>query len=149
VDTATVDARARRVIYDVTLRTGAPPRLHEIAAGLREPPNVARASLTRLAGARVLVVQPSSGELLMVPPFSAVPTPFLVHTAPHSAYANCAWDALGISVMLREPAHIVSACSCCGDELTIDTSLDTPPTGTAIVHFAVPARHWWDDIVFT
>jgi hypothetical protein len=85
----------------------------------------------------------------MAPPFSSVPTPFVVRTTPHSSFANCAWDALGISVMLRQAAAIVSACGCCGEAITLNTSLEGAPGEDAVIHFAVPARHWWDDIVFT
>ena len=35
----------------------------------------------------------------MVPPFLAVPTPFLVETSRYTCYANCAWDALGVPAM--------------------------------------------------
>lgn len=108
-----------------------------------------RAGLTRLAAGRVLVLQPSSHEILMAPPFGAVPTPFVVHTPAHAAYANCGWDALGVSVMLQRSARIDSGCGCCGERLTLDTTMSSPPTGGGLLHFAVPARRWWDDIVFT
>jgi hypothetical protein len=81
--------------------------------------------------------------------FSAVPTPFVVQTMAHSAYANCAWDALGVSVMTAQPARIESACGCCGEALALDTHLEDAPDGAGTIHFAVPARRWWDDIVFT
>lgn len=56
----------------------------------------------------------------MAPPFSAVPTPFAVDTSRHSAYANCAWDALGVPIMLGERARVVTACGCCGEAITLE-----------------------------
>ena len=97
----------------------------------------------------LLVVQPGSGELLMVPPFSAVPTPFVVRSSRHTAYANCVWDALGVPVMLREPAEIISACGCCGESMALGAQRDAPPDGSGIVHLAIPAQRWWEDVVFT
>lgn len=149
VAASSFDAQLRRQIYDVTLRRGTPPTVEELAAAIGAHAALVRAGLQRLTDARVVVLQPISGEILMAPPFSAVPTPFLVHTPTHAVYANCAWDALGISVMMRVAAHIESACGCCGERLTLDTHMDGSPVGHALIHFAVPARHWWEDIVFT
>jgi hypothetical protein len=150
MDTATkVDAAIRRQIYESTLRRGSPPTIHELSELSGESPDDVAAALRRLSTARIVVLQSGSGEILMAPPFSAVPTPFVVHTAAHSSYANCAWDALGVSVMMHQPAQIVCACSCCGEALNLRTRMDGLPEGDAVMHFAIPARRWWDDIVFT
>lgn len=140
----------RRCVYDITLARGIPPTIAELcdAVSAAERDDV-RSALARLAAGRVIVLQPASGEILMVPPFSAVPTPFVVETSRHSAYANCAWDALGIPSMLREPARIRTACGCCGDAIDLTVTLHEPPDADHLVHFAVAAAHWWDDIVFT
>ena len=139
----------RREIYSHTLTRGVPPRLADLARALDIEPSVAQAGVSRLAAARIVVLQPSSGELLMVPPFSAVPTPFLVEASRYSCYANCAWDALGVPLMLREPARVVTACGCCGDAMVVDVTLDRSPDSTDVIHFAVPAARWWQDVVFT
>ena len=114
----------------------------------RRRTNVRRA-LARLEQARTLVLQRASGELLMAPPFSAVPTPFVVESPRHTAYANCMWDALGVPITLDQSAHIITACGCCGEAMVVFADADKPPAGEAIIHFAVPAARWWDDIVFT
>ena len=144
-----LDAKVRRHVYDVALRRGAPPSIAELMEATTAARDDVGQSLARLASGRVLVLQPGSGEILMAAPFSAIPTPFVVRTRAHVAYANCAWDALGVSVMTRTAAHVFSACGCCGEALTIDTSMEGVPDGSGIIHFAVPARRWWDDIVFT
>ena len=144
-----IDDAVRKAIYDTTLQEGVPPTISELAAHVEIAESDARVSLARLASARVIVTQPGTGELLMVPPFSAVPTPFVVHSARHTSFANCVWDALGVPVMMRQRATVESACGCCGESMTIDAFPDQRPQGEGVVHFAVPARHWWDDIVFT
>jgi hypothetical protein len=143
------ESALRREIYHRTLQTGLPPTIAELAdASGRQPADV-REGLHDLAASRIVVLQPGTGELLMAAPFSAVPTPFLVTTARHSSYANCAWDALGIPVMMRTRARVHTACACCGDAIVLDVDPDRPPVGVEIVHFAVPAVRWWQDIVFT
>ena len=139
----------RRHIYDRTLTTGVPPTVAELAAASGLDQADVRDELQRLAAGRIAVLQPGSGELLMVPPFSAVPTPFLVTTPRHTSYANCAWDALGVAVTMGTSARVHTACACCGDALSLDVHPDRPSEGGEIVHFAVPAARWWHDIVFT
>lgn len=146
---STLDADLRKCVYDITVKRGSSPTVAELATAAGATLADVRAGLARLADAHVFVLQPASGEILMAPPFSAVPTPFVVRTRPHQSYANCAWDALGVSVMLREPAQIISACGCCGEAITVHTSMHGPPQGEGVMHFAVPAIRWWDDIVFT
>jgi Alkylmercury lyase len=143
------DGQLRRDIYDATLTTGAPPTVDALTRVARRDPRDVRLALQQLATARVIVLQPGNGEILMAPPFSAVPTPFVVTTARHTSYANCAWDALGVAVMMRSHARVTTACACCGDAIALDVDPDQPPRGTDVVHFALPAARWWDDIVFT
>jgi len=149
----------RRHIYDVTLAIGAPPAIAALADAAGQNADEVRAALQRLAVARILVLQPGSSEILMAPPFSAVPTPFLVtaerrgaasaESQTFSSYANCAWDALGVPVMMRTPARVTTACGCCGEAIVVDVEPDRPPHGAGVIHFAVPALRWWHDIVFT
>jgi hypothetical protein len=86
----------------------------------------------------------------MLNPFSAVETPHRVEADGRSWWANCAWDALGIPAALHVDGHVESACPDCGERLELEVR-DGELAGGAdlLVHFVVPARHWWDDIVFT
>jgi Alkylmercury lyase len=112
----TIDARLRREIYDISVARGTPPSIAQLSLTTATSSDNVRTGLARLAAGRILVVQPESGEILMAPPFSAVPTPFLVETSRHASYANCAWDAFGVPVTLGEPAlvrtAVVKPCSC-------------------------------------
>ena len=146
---AGVDADVRRLVYEHTSSHGLPTTIAELSVAASSPDTAIRAALRRLAEGRVFVLQPETGEILMAPPFSAVPTPFVVETSRHTSFANCAWDALGVPVMLREPAKVITGCGCCGEAITLDVSPDHPPTSTDIIHFAVPAARWWHDVVFT
>ena len=144
----TFDIRVRAHVYDVTMRTGAPPTSAEVARGMSLSGDDVRAAFRRLADAHVLVLKPDTGEILMANPFSAVPTPFLVETEKFSAYGNCIWDALGIPAMLGVDARIITSCADCGASAEIMIS-GGEVNGDGILHFAIPARDWWNDIVFT
>ena len=85
----------------------------------------------------------------MAMPFSAIPTSFRVSAGGRQWWACCAWDALGISAMLRIPVEIIPNCTDCGDPTMVRTTGHELVSGSGVVHFAVPAASWWDDIGFT
>lgn len=135
------DDETRFLIYDITMREGAPPTQARLGADAVE-------SMKRLAAARMLVLQPETDEILMAGPFSAVPTPFRVTLDAFSCYGNCIWDALGIAAMLRKDASIETSCGDCGAATCIGVR-DGKVSGDGFMHFALPPRMWWQDIVFT
>jgi hypothetical protein len=132
------DLEIRARIYDELLRTGRAPAAAELDD---------RDALQRLADGHVLVLD-DAGEILMAPPFSAVPTPFLVQTPTLRAFGNCIWDALGIAAMANSDSVISTSCGDCGAVMRVDV-VDERVRGNGIMHFAIPARRWWQDIVFT
>jgi hypothetical protein len=162
-------------VYHALLETGTAPDALAIAATTDLDAGAVRASLERLAAAHVLVLHPGRDEVWMAMPFSAVPTAFRVETEVRDGtagawWANCAWDALGIAAMLhgaghgaaRAPIHITTTCPDCeapigltvrpaaGDDAVTANAAGTRCHGAQpVVHFAVPASQWWDDIGFT
>jgi hypothetical protein len=143
------DARVRSSVYRHFVDRGQAPRVGDTSAELGVPASTIAASLERLAAAHVLVLDPSSRGIWMAMPFSAIPTAFRVRTDRGEWWANCAWDALGVSAMLQAPAEIVTTCSDCGDPPPVRTTGRTLTSGHGVVHFAVPAAEWWNDIGFT
>jgi hypothetical protein len=143
-----IDREVRRVVYEMTMRAGAPPLIADIAQVLNVPAVDVAASLQRLAEGHILVLQRDSGEILMAAPYSAVPTPFVVHAAGVRAFGNCIWDALGIAAMLHADAEIRTSCGDCGSAALLRVA-DEQVIGEGLVHFALPVRQWWNDVVFT
>jgi hypothetical protein len=143
------DLEARYHIYDICMKRGQPPLIGELSTLLSAPTEQVREALANLAEAHMLVLQKDTGEILMANPFSAVPTGFLVETPKFVCYGNCIWDSLGIAAMLHQDVHIRTSCADCGHSLELKI-LDGEVRGDeGLIHFAIPARHWWDDIVFT
>ena len=139
----------RREIYDVTMREGAPPTVSRVAAALSISREDAAGAFASLAERHMIVLQPDGGEVLMAGPFSAVPTPFRVTIGDISAYGNCIWDALGIVAMLQRDAHVDTSCADCGVATRIDVVGNALGAASGFMHFALPPRDWWNDIVFT
>ena len=140
------DSTLRLHIYDEIVRTSEAPSVAALANKFGAPITDVRAALRRMHDAHMLVLQPS-GELLMANPFSAVPTPFVTEVGGRRWFGNCVWDALGILATLHANGRVLTACAGCGDAMALEVH-DAVLTGGGIVHFALPARRWWDDIVF-
>ena len=86
----------------------------------------------------------------MAHPFSGVITDYRAVIEGRSWWANCAWDALGILALLGQDGEIETLCAYSGADLAIAVrsgalDLDTDE----VIHFAVPAARWWDDIGYT
>lgn len=139
----------RQSIYDGFLSEGRSRPAAEIAGRLGIGEGRVRRELENLAQAHALVLQAESGEVLMANPFSAVPTAFSVTSQGRSWWGNCIWDALGILAMTATDGEVTTACPDCGEALALAIRSGTLSGGPAIAHFTVPARMWWEDVVFT
>lgn len=145
---ATLDKEIRYHVYDYVMREGLPPTIAETSSALARSPDEVRISFQRLAYEHVLVLQKGNGEILMANPFSAVPTPFIVKVGSRSYYGNCIWDAMGIPAMLKQNATIEASCGCCSTAMSLKITKGSLEDARGLAHFAIPAAHWWDDIVF-
>ncbi len=143
------DKVVRYHVYDYVMREGQLPTITETASALSYTPEAVRTSFQRLADGHILVLQKASGEILMANPFSAVPTPFLVKAGERAYFGNCIWDAMGIPAILKQDATIEASCGCCGTGMHLRVTNGSLEAGRGIAHFAIPAAHWWDDVVFT
>ena len=144
-----IDITTRAAVYDSVMELARPFTSAELSHKLGLPPAEVKESLERLASGRVLVLQPESREVLMAPPFSAIPTPFAVSARDRVYFGNCIWDALGIPAMLSCDGRVETSCGCCGEAMSMTVSDRSLQEAEGIVHFAIPARRWWEDIVFS
>jgi hypothetical protein len=143
------DRTVRLHVYRYFVDLQRAPSPAEAALALRRSTKEVEAAYERLAEDRVLVLQPGGREIRMAMPFSAVPTRFRVSSEGRRWWANCAWDALGIPVMLEADATIATSCADCDQPITLVVESGEVRGGGELLHFAVSAARWWDDIVFT
>jgi hypothetical protein len=85
----------------------------------------------------------------MAMPFSNVQTGFTVISSGRAYYANCAFDAFGVAAMLQADSRIFTTCADCGGVLERKISNGQLCDTRGVVHFALPARRWWEDVGFT
>ena len=104
-------------------------------------------ALHALADEHRLVLTPGTDSVWMAHPFSAVPTDFVVNVGERRWFANCVWDGLSILGLFGDGV-LETHSPASGEPITLEVG-DGLVSGEAIVHFLVPARHFWDDIGFT
>jgi hypothetical protein len=143
------DGTFRHAIYQFIVTRGHIPKLRELAAALSRPKKTIRDGLRRLAQLHILVLQPQTSEILRAAPFWAVPTAFHVQSGKHAWWASCIWDALAIPAMLRCDARITTACACCDSAMQLTVRKGRLLNANGVIHFAVPAGRWYENIVFT
>ena len=140
------DNSLRLAIYGAVVRSGAIPTRDELARQLKVPPEDVAKGFARLAAKRTIVLQ-EDGEILMANPFSAVPTGFETVADGKRWWGNCIWDSLGILAAIGRDGSVHASCGCCGAAMEVRVA-QGECLGVGVAHFGVPARHWWDDIVF-
>jgi hypothetical protein len=145
-----IDSLALRVfVYDRLVESGLAPMSVEIGKHFGVSTEDARRELSALKLGKTVLIDPESGEIWMAGPFSARRTDYRLTDGKRSWWANCAWDMLGVPMILGRRVWAHTRCTDCGAAMTIECDPFTPPGEDAVVHFLVPARQWYDDIGFT
>ena len=147
LDGLTRDVRIH--VFAQAAATGRVPQAPAIALALgRTEPHV-RAALHELAAGKVLILAPNGGDIWAANPFCAVPSPFRIESSGLRYWGICIWDAMGIVAALGADAVIRAPCGDCGDAMVVEVREGRLLRGEGVVHFAIPAHHWWDNIGFT
>ncbi len=145
-----LDTRVKLSVYSVVAETASTPSAAEVAYTLGTSPGEVASAFARLHAKRLLVPEPDDPvRIRMAPPFSGMTTPFPVDARGKTYYANCAWDALGIPAALHADAVIHASDGFTGEPITLEVREGRPVPRECVVHFAVPAARWWEDIIYT
>ena len=144
------DTTVKLNIYEAIARTTRPPTTLDVARALNAPLEKVEGAFASLHKKRLLVPEPGDpSRIRMAPPFSGVETPFRVRVGDKLYYANCAWDALGIPAALHQDAVVDASDGHSGEPITLEVKDGQPVPQPCVIHFAVPAARWWDDIIYT
>lgn len=138
----------RRHIYATLVARGVPPTVNSTASVLDLPPETIRVAYRRLHELHAVFLEPGGEAVRMAHPFSGIPTRFRVHSGGIDYWANCAWDMLGIPAALGADAEADAFFAEDGRLARIDVT-DGRLRGDGFVHFSLPFRRWYDDLIFT
>lgn len=148
------DWQIRMHVYEFFVAQGRPPRASETSGELGMSEDEARAAYRRLHDAHAFFLEPGTDDIRLANPLSAVPTDYRVTmTADGSQHtANCAWDSLGVPAMLHTDATIDTVYTGSGEPALpahyaiVDGALQGDD---GLVHFPLPFRRWYDDLIHT
>jgi hypothetical protein len=144
-----LDLDVKLAIYHHFAETARRPSPEETADRVGVEVPMVLETYQRLRAQRVLVLEEDGASIRMAPPFSGVPTQHVAEVGGRRYFANCAWDVLGIVAALQQSGTVHSRCEQSGEPLHLAVGLSGPEPSDWLFHCAVPAAHWWDDIVFT
>jgi hypothetical protein len=148
-DIETLARDVRIYVFREAAESGEVPQAQQISRALGRSETDVRTALHQLADGKVLILAPNDGNIWAANPFCAVPSGVKVIADGKRYWAICIWDALGIAAALGRDAVISAPCGDCGVAMTLEVRGGKLVSGEGVVHFAVPAHHWWDNIGFT
>jgi len=137
------EKQIRRFVYTFFLEYERPPTYQETAQQYNFADDTARLHYRALHSKHAFFLNPGTDDIRIANPLSALETTYITHVQGHRYYANCGWDMLGLS-----EARIEVHCTDC-NQLTSITLQDDTVLGQGIVHFLVPAREWYEDLIYT
>jgi hypothetical protein len=141
--------RSRAFIYKQFAEESRPPSVDELTRRFDVSEEFAEATFQELHDRHALFLDPVSAKVRMANPFSAIATEFEVRVAGRSYWANCAWDALGIPAALHADAEVEALYTDTNERLTLTVAREQVADSAARVHFLLPFKHWYDDLILT
>jgi hypothetical protein len=147
-DSEHFDWTVRNAVYAAILERTVPLTADETAAALGFSPDDVRAAYERLNDRHALFLTPGSHDVRMAHPFSGVPTAFRVEVGDRAYWANCAWDTLGIPAALHADARIEAPLGE-GGSIRFGIEAGHVRGWDGVVHFPLPVRRWYDDLIET
>jgi hypothetical protein len=143
-----LDDHVRLAVYRFFVEHGRPPVAAEVADLVGAKVVEVETAYRSLHDAHVLVLAPGTPYIWMANPLSALPTPYTAHARGKTFFSSCVWDAFGTVAMLGLEGSVEARCGDCGEVLGIDVVGGRVGSSDHVVHFAVPAAQWWDEIGF-
>lgn len=142
-------AELHEAIISGFLKDQRPPTVAELAKRFACSLTEAREGLRALADAHGVVLHPKSDEIWVAHPFSAAPTSFVVRSGGRSWWGNCAWCSLGVAQLAGGTATIEARSGALDAPITVRIEGGKLLDADLVVHFAVPMRRAWDNVIYT
>lgn len=126
-----------------------PPTIAELSENFGCEPSLVRTGLRALAEYHGVVLHPQSDEVWVAHPFSAAPTTCVVRAGTKRWWGNCIWCSLGVAHLAGGTADIETRLGALDDPITIRIADGQILDEELVVHFPIPMRHAWDNVIYT
>ena len=139
----------RAFVYRHFAETARAPSVEQAAARFALTDGEAVSAFEELHRRHAIFLEPGTHKIRMANPFSGIETRFKVHACGKTYFANCAWDSLGIPLVLDSDAQIEAVCAQSGESILLGIENGRVSNSDVLVHFMVPFKHWYNDLAFT
>ena len=136
-------------IVEFIIEHGFAPTAAELGVLLGVPPSAIDQGLAELQDDHGVVLHPGSSRIWVIHPFSTAPTSFVVRWGEREWWAPCAWCALGAAALLGGDVDIVTTLGASGSQATLSIRDGEVHPRDLVVHFPVPMRRAWDNVVYS
>lgn len=143
------DSSLHHLVISTFLDRQRPPTICDIAAHFGCDETEARRGLRALAANHGVVLHPHSAEVWVAHPFSAAPTTFVVRSGTRVWWGNCAWCSLGVAHLAGGTAIVETRLGALDDHVAIRIENGTLIDTDYVVHFPIPMRQAWDNVIYT
>ena len=143
------DWRIRSAVYQHFVATTEAPSVQDLAQTLALPSSEVGESLRKLAATHHIALAPGTLNVWMANPFSASPTEFPAETSNGRYWTNCAWDAMGVPAILGIDSWTRTRCQETGTPIEFGVRNGKLEAGSDVIHIAVCASQFYDNIGFT
>jgi hypothetical protein len=128
---------------------GFAPTTIELSNLLKVDENDIKAGLKQLADNHAIVLHPNSFDIWVAHPFALFPTLFWVESGSRKWWGNCSWCSLGIASLTKSDTKIFT--KLCGEKepLRIDVIDGKVVQKDLLVHFPIPAKRIWNNVIYT
>lgn len=128
---------------------GFAPTATEIAKILNITEAEVKNCLKQLADNHAIVLHPNSVDIWAAHPFALFPTLFWVETEERKWWGNCTWCSLGIASLTKADTKIFTKISGEIEPLRVDVVDGVVIQKDLLVHFPIPAKRFWDNVIYT
>lgn len=141
--------QVRHFVYQHFADTTHPPSVEETAKHFNISNEEARDLYLELHNRHAFFLDLDNISIRMANPFSGIETDFKVTANGKTYFANCAWDMLGIPVVLHTDAIIEAKFTESNETVNLEVKNGEVTNKDLLVHFPLPFSRWYDDLVFT
>jgi hypothetical protein len=142
-----LESRIHQALMRSFVDRGCASSAEQIAADLQVSCGEVVAGLHRLHAGHGLVLHPGSNSVWVAHPFSASPTGVWVASGSRGWWAPCIWCGLGIVALAAPDADVHLRIAGESKAATILLRDGQLASEELVIHFPIPARHAWDNVV--
>lgn len=143
------NASLHHAVIEFVIERGFAPDSDELADRLEAAVEEVERGLLGLQDYHGVVLHPGSTRIWVVHPFSTAPTNFVVKAGRRQWWAPCAWCALGVAALVEGDVSIVTTLGAEGEQVTVAVKSGQVEATGYVVHFPVPMRRVWDDVIYS